>query len=974
MGGASSRQPQPDPKFVRNYESLVERDALPGAKQLFNELEKTFMEPADARSPSDHPAIATVDKIAALIKRIPETQAEPLRAQYVDKAERVYEHKIRDSFAAFVAYLNIQHVEIVVETVVNDYALKRVLTQLFTLRGALKTVKIVAESELSEEMDQLIRAVEDPDLFEGIETTPFYALIKKINPGALESEQALEWGPGITVKKEFTTKWTFTLKPRRQRPPKIDPDALLYDVDAEADKLNALVIASIEFFIVHTIFKQFMFVRLPIVARWWEKYIKFSHEKQADGSPTNDSLRKWARNVNAEIKSRGGRAVIVADNPYPRGLEPYTFGYQKELDDGGREYIGVLTLQKEAKPIVWDIEPRLTKIVDKFHAAFKLAVSRVSIDTFIPDFPFFGDVAEQWWTEHCTNPRQLAAELTRFCAENASNAPMLYGDGDGTSAPTRPVIRIEYDEYINQHRRGERKLRLHIFVDIQNWADIVIDIESPNRPFVLICQEAGVSALTHEIAYWLMQFEVDSIKTSIPFITDAFYDCLKGGKDFPRKITQFCTRRGSVALLAGSGKELIFEYYHGSTLVGKLDCSDYDTIRWIGRPEGWQTLKTTWRRFPVNQIAAQMENTAGKRGAEELGTESATFLDEVDDLNARFIAAFQFLTLAEFVDYLHHKPAVLRAWWGRYISTERGEIMIEAWITRVNAVLAQRGSLAEIKLHKKMENLYVHRGYPFYISLRLKGMHDFAIVHIGDAAVNIELKIEDFFIDEFANKIGDAICTCQFWHFYRNVELRRDIASAWFVKYTTPGTLGHLLMKRARDGPYQYYRVKDSYVSQTTAGDYVFHYIQVEKNGGVDENSMGTLTLTRKGDIPVTWEMGKKLLDEYRAMFVNTVAQSDMLLYKTFKYWREAYFFAEATSEATREASNAVGRAVGTYINDVLRNMGSDMRIRYIEQPVQRYWSPVNRYDYFKGDVYLGQLVASRYQEAPFVWEKAGAV
>ena len=133
MGGASSKNV---PTFVRNYEELVARNALPEATKLFDELAPTFMaQPPPQKQEAWDAWNQPINAIVQLLKNIRPVDVLLLKKQYATKAERVDAHKIRDSFVVFVAYLEIPRVEITVETTVDQFTLTRALTQLFTLRG-----------------------------------------------------------------------------------------------------------------------------------------------------------------------------------------------------------------------------------------------------------------------------------------------------------------------------------------------------------------------------------------------------------------------------------------------------------------------------------------------------------------------------------------------------------------------------------------------------------------------------------------------------------------------------------------------------------------------------------------------------------------------------------------------------------------------------------------------------------------------
>jgi hypothetical protein len=957
MGGASSRQQ--DPTFVRNYESLVERDALPGAKDLFKQVEKAFIEPADVQSP----AMGTIDKIAALIKRVPETQAEPLRVQYRTKDERVDEHKIRDSFVAFVAYMNIRHVEIVVETLVNDYTLDRALTQLFTLRGALKTVKIYAEAELEQDVGTVVRHVSDPDMRGSIAKTPFYALIQKINPRALESEQPVDWFAGTPAREGAYITWTFI------REPTLGRGALPYDVDAEADRLNDFIISTIEFFAVQDALFEFTIFRPPVVARWWEKHLKLVRKRQPDGSLTNNSLNKWATNVTAQIKSRGGRAVVRADPPFPLTDESCSFAYQKIMEDRRIKSIGTLIFKPNPTNIMtWNLDNPLTKIIDNFHAAFKKAVSTLHFKSAYRDFEFFGIVVGEWFEAHCSRPGALAQELTEYCTANRTDFPVF---GNSMISPS-PVITLKADKEYNDEYKKQEIVLLTISLDGDEWADLYISGRNYRDPFRMEQIETSPDIFTLQVARRLKEYDIDSIVANMPFYQDFVGYWRANPAEFEEEINRLCNIFESVAKITVSKKDFVFDYYHRDTLVGQLDFSNDDQIVWANRPPGWIKLRTTWEAEHSSEYTPDvlMEETAGKHAAEEMEAEPAPFpegpLDAVDDLNARLIAGFDFFALQEFIGTTQHTPEVLRKWWHRYICTEDGNLLSRGWIARVNAALAKRGSPAKIELENQTPAEVCASGL---LSVLVgKGEIPFARITLSPRLVNINAILTPNIIYQFAYDVADAIRDFQIHEFYDRIEVRYAIVDNWFSNYVAEGErLPELLKSRAAQGSYPFFAKlgDDVSIGKDKVGNprYNYEYEKVYKVVARREY-MGNLKLAKSSYRPLAWTPSEVMIEKYDSMIVKCIATSNMKYYKTFDNWKDC----QNPWLRTHLLGNHTAWVTG--VNLALEELEIDVRVEVIEAPPTPAAPRVFRFRYTKGVVNLGTLVMAKNQDVPIIWHK----
>jgi hypothetical protein len=589
MGGASSRNV---PTFVRNYEALVARGALPEATRLFDELAPTFMvDPRAQRHEAWEAWWQRNDAIVKLLENIHRADVIVLKNQYSTKAERVDAHNIRDSFVVFVGYLEIPRVEIMVETTVDEFTLTRALTQLFTLRGTLKSVKIISNATHEFRINKAIAASLVPDLVEQMKGTPFFYILKKATPEALAEASMKDWIPSAPVTEGGVITWEFVLDYRKEPEVVVPAPAIekiveiVYDLDTEAQKLNNLIISSIEFFAVHRVFATFAIIRKPIVQHWWDKYIQFVRFQGGN----NDSLRKWAQNVNAQIRRRGGHAVIYAELPFPTEETPYTFSYHRQLGEGRVQHVGVLTLKRNIRSVItWDVENRLTKIVDRLHTAFKVAVSRLKIKGSYATFPLYGNAFREWYNAHARDLSALAAELTLFCRTNAANAPFLEWN-----VPQRSVVTVRHT--VGTEVGGERTRNLEIMMNGEKWGTLYMK-DKADYPFLLGNSLPMENAMTHEIAALIMRYDVDSASDRIPFFQDAFTYWRITDYKLVKEINEDCAMSGSVAKIENTAQTNVYDYYHGTTLVGKLSFEMPDRIQWLDRPAGWQLLNLSWQR------------------------------------------------------------------------------------------------------------------------------------------------------------------------------------------------------------------------------------------------------------------------------------------------------------------------------------------------------------------------------------------
>jgi hypothetical protein len=595
MGGASSKNV---PTFVRNYEELVARNALPEATKLFDELAPTFMaQPPPQKQEAWDAWNQPINAIVQLLKNIRPVDVLLLKKQYATKAERVDAHKIRDSFVVFVAYLEIPRVEITVETTVDQFTLTRALTQLFTLRGTLKSVKIISNATHEFRINKAINTSLETRPIDRVKGTPFFTILKEATPGALAEASLKDWIPSAEVAEGAVITWDVVLTQKKEPEAAVPPPAIeniveiVYDVETEADNLNKMIIASIEFFAVNRVFSMFPVIRTPIVERWWQKHVEFV---RTSGTNNNDSLRKWAKDVNEQIARRGGRAFVFAEIPFPQAGEPYRFSYQKDLGDGRTQYIGVLTLKKEIRSVItWDIDNRLSKLVDKFHAALKFAISKLGLKIFLPMFPLFGNVIHEWQKKYFASPSALATELTEFCRTYPSNAPLFEWN-----MPARAVISVQYNlEENNKAKRENSKTSvLRIMVNGEHWGSLYISYDEDPRIFI-DCEEPFYQARTHEIAALVMKYDIEHAADKIPFFPETQLDWSLDSATIAAEINEECAMNGSVARIEMTDRgEAIYDYYHGTTLVGELSFDEEDRILWKNRPANWETLKTTWQR------------------------------------------------------------------------------------------------------------------------------------------------------------------------------------------------------------------------------------------------------------------------------------------------------------------------------------------------------------------------------------------
>ena len=140
---------------------------------------------------------------------------------------------------------------------------------------------------------------------------------------------------------------------------------------------------------------------------------------------------------------------------------------------------------------------------------------------------------------------------------------------------------------------------LHLMVNGQKWADIRLDLLK-DSDFEISAEPPLVDALTHEMAALIMRYDIDSISEKIPFFLDVISTWCRSTKETnEREINEECELNGSLArikLVGDYPRQQIYNYYHGTTLVGELDFDDVYRIQWRNRPVGWQALQATWRR------------------------------------------------------------------------------------------------------------------------------------------------------------------------------------------------------------------------------------------------------------------------------------------------------------------------------------------------------------------------------------------
>jgi hypothetical protein len=384
-------------------------------------------------------------------------------------------------------------------------------------------------------------------------------------------------------------------------------------------------------------------------------------------------------------------------------------------------------------------------------------------------------------------------------------------------------------------------------------------------------------------------------------------------------------------------------------------------------PAGLAVVFTAAESNEYKVVEMEAVSAGGKRGAEEMGPESTGPLDHVDDLNARIIAGFEFFALEEFTSNVYEDAALFRDWWRKYIFTESGENLSAGWITRTNAVLANRGSstLVKTRVAKTME---IADDDNLHLSLMKKDV-EFATVSMSYWNSPINLGVTFPIVDDFHNKVADAIRDFRISRFYEQVEVRRDVVVLWFHMHFMVNQDGvrNLVTDRAQGGTYPYFAVLPFGFTQQKMPDgyrvVEYEYTKQYKSDG-HMIRMGKLILSNNPAAPVTWQPTDDMVAEYDKVIVAAIGSFDMDKYKTFEHWDDCKYWWIRKKIARGDILWVQN------VNATVATAKSKARIDLLERPANDAAPQIYRFLYWNGDKPVGNLVVSDLERAPIIWQK----
>jgi hypothetical protein len=367
--------------------------------------------------------------------------------------------------------------------------------------------------------------------------------------------------------------------------------------------------------------------------------------------------------------------------------------------------------------------------------------------------------------------------------------------------------------------------------------------------------------------------------------------------------------------------------------------------------------------------AVEMEavSAGGKRGAEEMGPESTEPLDRVDDLNARMIAGFEFFALEQFTRNVYEDVALFHDWWRKYLFTQSGENLSAGWITRTNAVLANRGSSASVKT-RVAEKMEIADDDNLHLSLMKKDV-EFATVSLSYWNSPIRLGVAPSVVDYFHVKVSDAIRDFHITRLYEQVEARADVVERWFrdhIRYKID-TVRDTVIARAQGGTYPYFAVLPIGFTERKMPDGYsiigYDYTKQYKSDG-HTTQMGKLILSNNPAAPVTWYPTDDMVAEYDKVIVAAIGSFDMDKYKTFEHWDDCKYWWILKKIARG------GILWVQNVNATVATAKSKARIDLLERPANDAAPEIYRFLYWNGDKPVGNLVISALEQAPIIWQK----